>query len=105
MIPSQEEFGTQVSTPVFSPSPKLDPNPILNKVLSEHPRIAAVHNIKKTKIIFANPNRSMLGQMNGGLLEYWPPNEPGSVDFPHPDPGNTVLEVYNERAKQDPAML
>ena len=79
-----------------------DPNNILKQVLIEYPGLAKVHSPENTTVMFASPERMKGAQ---GYLEYWPSNEEGTPEFPHPNFGKNVLEIYSDELKNNPAML
>ena len=81
---------------------EIDPNDILKQVLTEYPGLAKVHSLKNTQALFA-PIERMKGAQ--GQLEYWPADEPGTTDFPHPNLGKNILEIYSSELKSDPIKL
>ena len=87
--------------------PTVDPDTVLQQVLSENKGLSGVHNRDNTKVIFADPERTKQAQKLMGKvgLEYWPDSEGGTKDWPHPAKGKNVLEVYDEELKNDPKKL
>lgn len=61
--------------------------------------------LKNTSVVFANPERSKYGLKNNGSLEYWSAGEKGDDKFPSPDPNKNVLEVYDDKLKNNPEAL
>lgn len=86
----------------------LDPSTVLNGLLQKYPKIKAAH---KSPVMaqfapierLAKAKEQYSGQ--APMLEYWPPDESGAPEFPHPAPGNTVIELYDQRLKKDPQLL
>ena len=87
---------------------------VLQNVLTEHPGLQKVHNLNETSAVFASPSRlkaateaSKEWSTGGpGHLEYWPKEESGTKDFPHPTQGKgNVLEIYDQGLKNDPEAL
>lgn len=90
------------------PPSSFAPDSILKNVFTKYPRLSGVNNPQTTKVIFSTPERDSRLQEIGGSdrqLEYFPPNEPGETRFPHPSPGNTVLEIYDKKLKSNPDLL
>ena len=81
------------------------PNPVLQQVLGENLGLAKNFNKDNTKVVFADPNRSKQGLKERGGLEFWNPDEEGTKEFPHPSPGKSVLEIYDDELKSDPKKL
>lgn len=101
--------------PVMTQAPvAIDPNAVLRRVLEEYPGLARVHSPDDTAVQFAPPERIaqatryMEAQGYGkgpGHLEYWPKDETGTPEYPHPGPGKTVLEIFNPELMSDEARL
>lgn len=80
-----------------------EPNDVLSDVLKEYPRLQAIHGQGRTTAIFASPERAAIAsKINPGGLEYWPKDEEGWSELPHPtnNKGN-VLEVYDKSLRTD----
>jgi hypothetical protein len=80
---------------------------ILDQVLKENPGLANVHSLDDVKIIFASPERTAASKKyGGGQLEYWPKEETGTQDYPHPTGGShKVLEIFSDDLKKNPELL
>ena len=82
-----------------------NPNKALQQVLDENPGLAKNFNSNNTSLVFANGDRAQRGSKERGGLEFWPPDEAGTNDFPHPSPGKNVLEIYSDELKNNPSAL
>jgi hypothetical protein len=82
-------------------------NLLLEQVLEENKGLAGTHNKDNTKVVFADQDRIAKAKklMGNPKLEYWPDTEGGTPDWPHPEKGKHVLEVYDESLKDDPNAL
>ncbi len=78
---------------------------VLQTVLNENPGLAKNFNSSNTSVVFASPERSKRGIKERGGLEFWSPSDKGDSDFPHPVPGKTILEIYNDDLKRNPTSL
>lgn len=76
-------------------------------LLSEYPGLANAINPKKTKVLFASPERIIASKIygGGGYIEHWPEDVVGEEGYAHPMPGNTILELFDQGAKSDPFLL
>jgi hypothetical protein len=91
---------------------KLTPDEILQKVIAANPAFKAIPN---PMVMYASPERTAAqtkmmqegGYGDGpGHLEYWPREETGTPDHPHPTGGqNTVLEIFSDELKNNPELL
>lgn len=87
-------------------SPAPDDSRVLSDLFEKYPRLKNGNDPTKTKLIFANPDRIAKAKKSGaGGLEYFPPDEEGTPEFPHPSPGNTAVEIYDESVKSNPQLL
>ena len=80
-------------------------HPVVQQVLDENPGLAKNFNADNTSLVFADPDRSKRGLKERGGLEFWFPGDKGPDDFPSPDPTKNVLEIYDDKLKNDPASL
>lgn len=80
-----------------------NPNGLLSGIFSEYPKLQIGNDPLKTNVTFANNQRQ--GLSGNRRLEYWPPQEPGTPDMPHPNPGNTTLEIFDPKLKNNPELL
>lgn len=92
----QEKPTTQEPPPI---------HPVLQQVLDENPGLSKNFNADNTSLVFADPERSKRGVKERGGLEYWPADEQGDKDYPHPSPGKNVLEIYSDDLKNNPDKL
>ena len=81
-----------------------DPNAILLQVLKENVGLANTHSPENTMVMFASPER-IKSVPSSYMLEYWPQYETGTDQLPHPNPGKTVLEIFDEKLKNNPELL
>ena len=81
------------------------PSQVLQEVLDRYPGLAKTFNKDNTTVVFADPKRSQRGLKERGGLEYWSSDDPGTKDFPHPEPGKNVLEIYSGDLKKNPQLL
>lgn len=102
-LSSMIDMISQSSPTVKAHQPSFDPNQILSEVFKQYPRLAAVNDPKNTQVIYGSPDRTKLAGEN--QLEYWPAQETGTPDFPHPSPGKTTLEIFNPQLQQNPDLL
>ena len=100
----QPQQPQQVST---SPAVTGDPAimAVLQQVLKQYPGLAKNFNPGDTLGVLANGDRATRGIKERGGLEFWPPTENGTPDFPSPAPGKNVLEVYDPKLENDPVAL
>jgi hypothetical protein len=77
-----------------------DGNAILGEILNENKGYGKVFNTDNTKVVLAPKDRK-----RDGFGEFWPANEAGTEDLPHPDTGKNVIEIYDESLMKDPARL
>ena len=105
IIPKQD--GTVI------PNQGVDPNKVLDSVLTEYPGLQTVHSPEKTIAVFASPERLQAAteaskswsDKGPGFLEYWPADETGPPGLPHPTRGGkNVLEIYSGELR-DPEKL
>lgn len=79
---------------------------ILADVFKQYPKLAVGNDPTKTKLLIAPLERIAAAKTAGsGRLEYWPPLEEGTTDFKHPAPGNTAIEVYDSKLRDNPELL
>jgi hypothetical protein len=95
--------GQSVALPTSSQAK--DSNPTLQQVLKEYPGLAKNFNSSNTTVVFAQGDRAKRGLRERGGLEFWSPSDRGTADFPSPDPGKNVLEIYSDDLKKNPAAL
>lgn len=97
-------FSIDKSTSPTFQMPTVDPGTkILREIFQEYPVLKNGNDPEKTKVIFANPQRSSIA--GNRRLEYFPPDEIGESNLPHPSPGNTAIEVYDPKVQNDPILL
>ena len=75
-------------------------NQILAGVLSTNKGYAKVFSPENTKVMIAPKER-----MRQGYGEFWPADEPGTPDLPHPMPGKHVIEIYDPSLMGDQRRL
>ncbi|MDD5524364.1 MAG: hypothetical protein PHV90_03910 [Smithella sp.] len=63
---------------------------VLAEVLSTNKGYAKAFSPENTKVIIAPEERK-----RKGYGEFWPVDEPGTPDLPHPMPGKHVIEIYD----------
>ena len=82
-------------------------NAILLQVLKENAGLAKIHNKDNTVVKFAPLDRITKNNIygGGGQLEYWPVEEEGLKDYPHPAPGKIALEIFQAQLMQNPEIL
>ncbi len=103
----------QNGTVIPNQDSSVDPNAILDQVLSENKGLAKTHSPDDTVVVFASPERTAAatksmaaeGYQGPGHLEYWPKDETGVPGYEHPAPGKTVLEIYDPALMKDPKLL
>jgi hypothetical protein len=78
---------------------------VLQQVLKQYPGMAKNFNTQNTLGVLASGDRAQRGLKERGGLEFWPPNEKGTADFPSPAPGKNVLEIYDPKLENNPAAL
>jgi hypothetical protein len=80
---------------------------MLADIINKYPAMQNVYDLNKTKVMYGTPERIIASKIHGGggYLEYWPQEEEGLPQFPHPSPGNTVLEIYNQEMMNNPIMM
>ena len=80
------------------PYSEQEANQMLADIINKYPAMQNVYDLNKTKVMYGTPERIIASKIHGGggYLEYWPQEEEGLPQFPHPSPGNTVLEIYNQ---------
>ena len=88
-------------------SPAGDPaiTTVLQQVLKQYPGLAKNFNAQNTLGVLATGDRAQRGLKERGGLEFWPPDEKGTADFPSPAPGKNVLEVYDPKLEANPVNL
>jgi hypothetical protein len=108
-LPNGDSSIASISPLVSKKQQPLGPgNDVLNQVLDENKGLARVHNMDNTQVMYASPERIKAAFANGsaGGLEYWPANEKGMPQFPHPlGGGKNVLEIYDNELKSNSAKL
>jgi hypothetical protein len=78
---------------------------VLQQVLKQYPGLAKNFNAQNTLGVLASGDRASRGLKERGGLEFWPPTEKGTADFPSPAPGKNVLEVYDSKLENSPDAL
>ena len=78
---------------------------VLQQVLKQYPGMAKNFNAQNTLGVLASGDRAQRGLKERGGLEFWPPTEKGTSDFPSPAPGKNVLEVYDPKLESNPDAL
>lgn len=81
------------------PPDEIDPGASLSNVFLKYPGLKKGNNPNNTQVIFGTPDRAKRAGNN--QLEYWPADETGTADYPHPSPGKTTLELYNPKFRTD----
>lgn len=85
------------------------PESVLHSVLSQYPGFSATYNPNNVQVVLADPTRrSLAGKYNAGSqLEFWPPSETGTAQFPRPAnaAGKSVLEIYSPQLAANPGQL
>lgn len=80
---------------------ELEANKILKQVLAENKAYSKLYDPSKVKVVYASP-----GRKGSGGIEYWPSDEPGTKELPHPIGGGvTALEIYSNELKNNPELL
>ena len=77
----------------------------IKEILREYPALAKIYNPSNVAVTFAPKDRTTAAGQN--ILEWWPPSESGSKDFPRPSgyEGKTVLEFYKPELQKNPSEL
>lgn len=91
------QAGTNPSTSLYD---DLNSNNVLQDLFKEKPGLKKFQDPSSTNVLFSDALKG-----GGRQLEYWPKTEDGTVDNPHPNPGNTTLEIFNPDLKRNPKML
>jgi hypothetical protein len=78
---------------------------VLQQVFKQYPGMAKNFNAQNTLGVLASGDRAQRGFKERGGLEFWPPAEKGTADFPSPAPGKNVLEVYDPKLENSPDAL
>ena len=81
-------------------SKEIDPNDVLDEVLSENRGYGKVFSLGNTAVMSATPDR-----IRDGYGEFWHIEDQGTTDLPHPQPGKNVIELYDQTLSKDPARL
>jgi hypothetical protein len=104
---TQQPSAQQPQQAPASPTATGDPaiTAVLQQVLKQYPGLAKNFNAQNTLAVMASGDRAQRGLKERGGLEFWPPSEAGSADFPSPAPGKNVLEVYDPKMAANPAGL
>ncbi len=96
-------FDQPASTPQGGSSQDL-----INNVFKQYPGIAAHYKDTPVQVIMADEARQQANKTygGGGGLEFWPMQETGAPEFPHPTGGKSVaLEIYDQNLKNNPEEL
>ena len=56
-------------------------------------------------MVFASGDRAKRGLKERGGLEFWNRGDKGEDDYPSPDSTKSVLEIYSDKLKNNPALL
>lgn len=73
----------------------------LADVLSTHKGYSKVFSPDNTKVMIAPKERTRKGYFG----EFWPTDESGTSDLPHPMPGKNVIEIYDPTLMSDQQRL
>lgn len=88
---------------------KADPDLLLRQILGEDKGFSSEYNPNNVQAIDAPPARGILNKKygGGGGIEYWPPQETGTANFPRPEGtnGKTILEIYDPALESNPEQL
>jgi len=107
VVELQRALGGQPRSQQPTGSPTGDPAimAVLQQVLKQYPGMAKNFNAQNTFGVLASGDRAQRGLKERGGLEFWPPTEQGTADFPSPAPGKNVLEVYDPKLEANPVDL